>query len=323
MAKLFCDAKASCKVGNGNNLNCSTGKNIGLGKELGLSYKYETDKRDIIYRSNKKPVWDVEECCLIMPKEHEAKSVKEIVAQVEYQAFKNMYDFIDDLDVIEEYKVALCTCFMNAPENLKWLYNKYASRLCCLSASSVKAKFIPWLNGFVLNQKVDLYNERGSCNVFFHESAHQLAYEMIKDNFLPQNYGMILREAIIHDYENTMQNFQQNGIGYEQAQLLLSIELELKDSIANTISDVFGGITKNQVCGTYIHDYNSYWSRDESLVGVECFANMTADIICGTHEHIDCIQLYLPNAMLQYNKFVKGKLYEEFINNERFDSMDA
>jgi hypothetical protein len=310
MAKIFNDANnASYMVGNERDSSCPDEKNISLVKELGSSNKYTKGEQNIIYSSiNEESLIDDEELFLIPPV-HNSQQSKEIVSAWEYETYKPIYDFLDRVRCKQDYKIVLCNIFVNMPLHIKLLYVKYADRLVCLSVLADKALFFP-MQGFVVNQDKDLHNELGAGNSFIHESAHQLAYEMVADGLLPKTYGLLLRGNVWKDYNLAISSIKEQDIhtNEEKSRNSLTKELELNDIIANTVSDVFGGITKNKVCGFYIHKYSTYWKRDKSLVGVECFADITADLVCGNPSTISFINQYLPNTMIQYNKLLNGAI---------------
>lgn len=316
MTKLFVDANASCKVGNLMD-TCPDGKNSGLVKELGSSNKYIRGEQDIIYSSvNKSPLFDYDEesGTLFIPHVHTSLHSKEIVGEQEYQACKAMYDFIDDLDVFEDFKKILCNRISEMPYQLKNIFKHYAPRLVCLNATHEESLFNSLGNYFIFNQYEDYYNNLGCGNTFIHEVAHMISKLMKDDGIISAMSIKTLTWCAKNDFNNyLLEVMKSKHIDEKHAKEIIQKEIRDHGCNADIVSDIYGGITNNEVVGAFLHD-TEYWteSNDETLIGEEFFAEVIASLVCHRTESISLAKKYLHTTMLQFYKIMEGiHLYEQ------------
>lgn len=316
MTKLFVDANASCKVENEDNINCCYGKNSSLVKESGLFAKYTNGKQDIIYSSIDEVAlftYDEKEGCLIFPKLHESTPSQDIVDKQEYEAFKPTYDFLDNLDIIENYKKTLCFRCINMPMIIKEICKKYLPKLKCMDTNSKQPRFEKSAMAIFIDQHSDLTDVLGAGNQFMHEIGHGIAYAMVLDHVLDESYDKDLANCIQIDYHNAILTMMNSQLcSQDDAQRELSEILKENCLASNAVSDVFGGISGNKVRGCFFHDDKTYWSkRGLDAIGREFFANVFADLACCNDEHIAFVKKYMPLTMLKFEEILKGSFSHE------------
>lgn len=237
---------------------------------------------------------------------------REMIESQEYEQYRKIYDKLDSFDISQGYKDMLIGRFGEMDSTLKGEYNEYADKLVCLDASYLEyddkgvpqdaAYFSPKEGGFKFSQECDLNNPLGSGNTFFHESGHMLDWlKGQKSDNVSHVCGM--SDAIKQDYQDAILRIKGlHQCDEKTAQDLLSMEL-MEDPIAsNCVSDVFGGISRNQVSGAWGHSTNYWMNRGPEAVGKEAFAEITADRACNNANSIAFTQKYMPKTIAAYNR---------------------
>ena len=74
---------------------------------------------------------------------------------------------------------------------------------------------------------------------------------------------------------------------------------------SNCVSDVFGGISRNQVSGAWGHSTEYWMNRGQEAVGKEAFAEITADRACNNANSLAFTQKYLPRTIQAYERALK------------------
>lgn len=233
-------------------------------------------------------------------------TTKDFVGEHEYTKYQDIYDTIRNLDVSDGYKKALTTLLSKMEPELKGLYNDYAKSLKCLDTDySGVANFNRAVGGFVFSETKDVNKGLGTGNTFFHESAHMLDWltgEEGKDLSVAKDLTSTVKE----DYIDVMTNIMQaHNCTFEKAQTILSDELWAHPIESNCVSDVFGGISGNNVSGPWGHR-NDYWTRrPPSAVGSEAFAEITADS-ASNPQSLEFTKKYMPKTYSAYQNIIKG-----------------
>lgn len=152
-----------------------------------------------------------------------------------------------------------------------------------------------------MNEDDDISKGLGKGNTFFHESAHMIDY-------LNDNLSAELTDCIRQDYENNLSRIiNATGCSYTDAQIKLSDELWEYPTESNCVSDVFGGISCNQVSGAWGHS-TEYWNtRPSSIIGAEAFAEITADSAC-SQENLKFTKQYMPLTYEKYKSIITRRL---------------
>lgn len=236
------------------------------------------------------------------------------VSTSEYYRFQAFYDHLDNLKLNKKYKYVLCTTFSRMPIWLKKIYCQYANRLVCFTTHFYSAKhkkatgsFNYVKGGYNINQWHDLRSSICPGSVFFHETAHMIAWLMIKDGLLSYTFEKELTQSIHDDFNAVILNImKQEHCSEQTAKQALTERLKQNGRKAFCVSDVFGGLTFNTVCGRFIHDADEYWATmDDETVGCEAFAEITSMLACKDAEAVHFTGKYLPQTMFQYEHVMK------------------
>lgn len=244
----------------------------------------------------------------------------DLVPLKEYIEYMPFYEHIDTLDVDNRYRKDICTTFSNIKyKPVKRFFSDYAHFLRCGDAMYVPEKpddsaglYDPIQDVYKFNYKIELNNELGSCNTHFHEMAHQIDHHLGKSiGACSWSFANCLRESVQRDYNFVLkQTKEAKRLSTEEAQKEISTELKKHPEEANIVSDVFGGVTLNQVHGVYVHR-KDYWKENIHVrVAQEVFAEITADIASGNVSHIEFSKKYLLCTIEKYYQMMKG-LYDE------------
>lgn len=237
-----------------------------------------------------------------------------LVSKDEYKKNKPMYTLIDKLPVKDEYKKILCENFNNLDDRAKKIYKQYAKDLVCNSVLvDGGAYYSKFEGGFKINCLEDEKNELGKGNTFYHESAHMLDDLLGKKigNSLGVAFEYCIPEDIHEDYENAVKNVMfDRGCSEQEAKKYIKNDLRSNPIASHIVSDLFGGVTLNEVKGAYGHS-KDYWSNPGSniLLGNEAFAELYACVACNNNASLEFTKKYMPRTI---NKFLK--IMEDFGN---------
>ena len=237
-----------------------------------------------------------------------------LVLKDEYKNNNPMYTLIDKLSVKDEYKKILCENFNNLDNRAKKIYKNYAKDLVCNSVLVDGSAYYSKIEGgFKINYLEDEKNELGKGNTFYHESAHMLDDLLGKKigNSLGVAFEYCMPENIHEDYENAVKKVMLDRCCSEQeAKKYIKEDLRCNPIASHIVSDLFGGVTLNEVKGVYGHS-KDYWSKPGSniLLGNEAFAELYACVACNNNESLEFTKKYMPRTI---NKFMK--ILEDFGN---------
>lgn len=235
-----------------------------------------------------------------------------LVSKDEYKKNKPMYTLIDKLPVSDEYKKILCDNFNNLDNKAKKIYKQYANELKCNNVMvDGTAYYSKYEGGFKINCLEDAKNELGKGNTFYHESAHMLDDLLGKKigNGLGVSFEYCMPEAIHEDYANAVKKVMSDyGYSEQEAKRYIRNDLRSNPIDSHIVSDLFGGVTVNEVKGVYGHS-NDYWSHQGSNIklGNEAFAELYACIACNNSGSLEFTKKYMPRTI---NKFMK--IMEDF-----------
>ena len=237
-----------------------------------------------------------------------------LVLKDEYKNNNPMYTLIDKLSVKDEYKKILCENFNNLYNRAKKNYKNYAKDLVCNSVLVDGGAYYSKIEGgFKINYLEDEKNELGKGNTFYHESAHMLDDLLGKKigNSLGVAFEYCMPENIHEDYENAVKKVMLDRCCSEQeAKKYIKEDLRCNPIASHIVSDLFGGVTLNEVKGVYGHS-KDYWSKPGSniLLGNEAFAELYACVACNNNKSLEFTKKYMPRTI---NKFMK--ILEDFGN---------
>ena len=235
---------------------------------------------------------------------------RDMVSPEEFERFKEIYNMLDRMDFSTEYKELLAFRFSEMDVELKDMYNQYADQLVCLDANCKGGTYYsPTAGGFCIDQDADLRSMLGPGSQFFHESGHMIDHLKGKDFGFPTVSARNDMTTAIHkDYEAALAKIQDEyECDSEKAKGILSAELLLHPFASACVSDAFGGITENQVCGVCGHSAEYWKNSPRETPGMEAFASITEIIGSQNAKAYEFTKKYLPNTLTEYNAIV-GRL---------------
>lgn len=236
-------------------------------------------------------------------RQFESTPTCEMVDQAEHKKFRDMYDMLDRMDICQEYKEILVDRFQAMPTELKDMYNRYADRLTCLDAQYAgTAYFSPSEGGLRLDQEADMRNPLGAGNTFFHESGHMIDWLKGQESGGGLASGKSsMAEALRQDLQDALTNIRMEyNCSEAEAKVVLSNRLRGYPTESSCVSDVFGALTGNEVCGWFGHP-TEYWKvPPEVQAAQEAFAEITADLACGNQGAVEFVQTYMPKTWDAY-----------------------
>lgn len=136
---------------------------------------------------------------------------------------------------------------------------------------------------------------------FFHETAHRIDNKFgtftsaIKEDFYSQ---------IEKDVDNAIKQ-RADGVSEFTARLDLKLELQSEPDYIGPVSDLYGGVTDNEVTGNWGHS-KSYWNRRDKKA--EVCSEAWADILqsYGQKEQTELMNKYLPGSKKYVEEYVKN-----------------
>lgn len=112
--------------------------------------------------------------------------------------------------------------------------------------------------------------------------------------------GYTLEEMLIEEAKQAIKNAKGESKSDKQYTLIEELHT-LPAQHSNGVSDIFSGVTKNRVLGTWYHD-NKYWNKKGSL-GNEAFAHIFAASICD-EEDLTYIKKYFPKTCSIFDEII-------------------
>lgn len=136
---------------------------------------------------------------------------------------------------------------------------------------------------------------------FFHETAHRIDNKLgtftraIKEDFY---------SCIEKDVDDAV-NKRANGVSVYTARLDLKLELQSEPNYIGPVSDLYGGVTDNEITGLWGHS-KSYWNRRDKKA--EVCSEAWADILqsYGQKEQTELMNKYLPGSKKYVEEYVKN-----------------
>ncbi|MBR2804908.1 MAG: hypothetical protein IKE20_07195, partial [Eggerthellaceae bacterium] len=215
--------------------------------------------------------------------------------------------------VHDEYRATISSRLTALDETTSAIFSRYQTQL---AYAELNAKvysrdtglFQPssWYSAtedaIYLNQDEDLVNPLGAGNTFFHESGHQIDFQAGQG--LPLSYQRGFADAVKEDYETHLQTIK-DSLGCDDATARAHFRAELRrcGNAANCPSDVFGGLTDNEVSNGWGHDKEYWQGADRDIrIATEAWAELLADGACGDKYHIECARHFLPRTYKLFEK---------------------
>lgn len=213
---------------------------------------------------------------------------------------------LDSLNISREYRQVLEDRFREMDPLLIRVFDRYGERLVCLdTAYPGTAYFSGEEGGFRVDAASDLDNPLGPGSTFFHESGHMIDWLMGKEK--GQEYitsAPRLIAAMETDLNNALSGIMKSeGCTLEEAKEKLSMELMANPYASSCVSDVFGGLTGNQVVGAYVHSKEYWMLRGPEGVAREAFAEITEQMACSP-EGLSYTMKMMPKTVEVYRQIL-------------------
>lgn len=213
---------------------------------------------------------------------------------------------LDSPNMTGEYRKVLTERIENMDQRIRPLFERYGGRLVCLDADFPgTAYFSGQEEGFRVDGASDLKNPCGAGSTFFHESAHMIDWLMGKEAGREYATGdAAFVSALEADLKDALTGIMRSeNCTWEEAQDRLSMELLSAPYASACVSDVFGGLTGNRVCGAMGHS-REYWAvRGRDAVAREAFAEITEQMICNP-EGLAFTEKMMPRTFERYLQMV-------------------
>ena len=200
----------------------------------------------------------------------------------------------------QDYEDALTTRFKAGKPDAQAAFAKYVSPGSVVDgAYGHTPHYNPATQGIKMSYSADFTNPRGAGTTFFHEHGHYIDH-------LSQAVGQLststpaFAKAIKSDFAALVKSVQAaNNCTKTEAYAKLSALVCSHET--HSISDIFGGLSRNQARGYYGHKA-SYWTGD--AVPVEAFAHLFEAQFDAKKYAL--WQQYFPTAVAEFEKLLKG-----------------
>lgn len=201
----------------------------------------------------------------------------------------------------QSYAQSLEQRFQEGPNTAQRAFTKYVkSNSVADSAYTGTAHFNSVTGKVNMNFANDAVNARGAGATFFHEHGHYIDY-MSKPgtayaSMLSADFGNLLRS----DYTNYVKAVMK-AQGIKKTEAYAVISKELLGDITHSVSDLFGGLSKNKCVGNYGHWKTSYWNNP-GAVEKEAFAHMYEAQFSA--DKYALMKKYFPNALSEFERLL-------------------
>lgn len=197
------------------------------------------------------------------------------------------------IDNLQKYPTPLQDMYLYTVKELKMKYTDKGAKYNMITKD---------IHFSVKNVRGD---SRGPYGTVFHEWGHLIDSQFDKTKIITREVNEEMYKALKKDVDNQVKyHMKQSGLDKTGAKKKLSNELfNASDAIAG-VSDIYGGVTGNQVMGCWGHK-KSYWTRRDKKQ--EVCAEAWADILqsYGVDEQRDYIEKYLPGGKAFVEKTVE------------------
>lgn len=209
---------------------------------------------------------------------------------------------------LEEYRVKTVTGVMSKlkkyPEPIQDLY-LYSSPQLKMGYTPKGAYYHNYFKSVFFSIEDINRDRRGEFATVFHEWGHLIDNQLISGTVLTTDKKEEMYKMLKQDLENQIQyHINNSNVDRKAARKLIKSELcNSTDRIAGT-SDIYGGLTGNQVKGYWGHA-KSYWTRDDKKAEVcsEAWANILQGY--GDDEQSKYLNKYLPGGKAFVEKTVE------------------
>ena len=193
----------------------------------------------------------------------------------------------------------------------KELYEKYRKKVKMGSETLESgAYYHPIWNKVYLNWEKDAVNDRGPGSTYFHEVGHMIDdyTKFFGDSSSARDFTVSLQS----DFDNYVNSvMSQHGLTRKEAYKYISDWLWIDPDAKHSLSDLMGGLSKNECVGRWLHD-TDYWRGKQhgvpEKVNNEAFAHFFEASMSTDSAKLDYLKEVFPTAYAEYKKIVRDNL---------------
>lgn len=189
------------------------------------------------------------------------------------------------------------------PTPLQDLYLHMAKELK-MEYTDTGAFYRPWTKKIYFSVKKTNNDERGAYGTVFHEWGH-LIDNQFGDSVITRERKEEMHKILKKDVDARIEyKMKEDGVGRRDARKLIKRELQDSSDAIAGVSDIYGGLTGNQVMGLWGHK-KSYWDRQDTKQ--EVCSEAWADILqsYGVAKQHEYVSTYLPGGKAFVEKTVE------------------
>ena len=189
------------------------------------------------------------------------------------------------------------------PTPLQDLYLHMAKELK-MEYTDKGAFYRPWTKKIYFSVKKTNNDERGAYGTVFHEWGH-LIDNQFGDSVITRERKEEMHKILKKDVDARIEyKMKEDGVGRRDARKLIKRELQDSSDAIAGVSDIYGGLTGNQVMGLWGHK-KSYWDRQDTKQ--EVCSEAWADILqsYGVAKQHEYVSTYLPGGKAFVEKTVE------------------
>ncbi|MDE6589173.1 MAG: minor capsid protein [Oscillospiraceae bacterium] len=161
--------------------------------------------------------------------------------------------------------------------------------------------FSPMTQKVNMNFAKDAVNPRGLGTTFFHEHGHYIDFLSCAGSGYTSTASAAFGAALRSDFDDYIKAaMKQHGVKKLDAYAIVSREIQ--GNMFNSISDLFGGMSRNRCLGNWYHKA-PYW-RDPGALEKEAFAHMFEAQFSA--DKYALMQKYFPTAFVEFEKLLNG-----------------
>ncbi len=151
--------------------------------------------------------------------------------------------------------------------------------------------------GIIVNLMADSVDKRGAWCVIFHEFGHRI--DMVTGR---KSIHSELKNKLKEDFEDIVRKYKEM-YNCTDAEAYKGISSSIRHDKFHSISDLFGGLTKNKCKGRYSHNDN-YWNYPGTLEK-EAFAHFFSAYSRNDEEEIMLLKLAFPKAFAEFERILE------------------
>ena len=152
-----------------------------------------------------------------------------------------------------------------------------------------------------MNFTKDAVNPRGLGTTFFHEHGHYIDFLSCAGSGYTSTASAAFGAALRGDFDTYIKAaMKQHGVKKLDAYAIVSREIQ--GNMFNSISDLFGGMSRNRCLGNWYHRA-TYWKNPGALEK-EAFAHMFEAQFSA--DKYALMQKYFPTAFAEFEKLLNG-----------------